>query len=195
MRRSSRPQTKSPSCCRMPNSTVFAGSGISRALRSDVVRPCGAGVHHGERPLSGWTTTHRPELRPQSTAIPRQGEKVANPLTKFTVTAQSRHPKSNRGYDSTTHTYRASYVKPSIVLVHDANGDLLLAIGSCHVVQRSLASSRFRGGVGGSVLNISRMNQSRLVSAELDGSVRPYPELDREAEVTRRSCSCHRSRR
>ena len=38
---------------------------------------------------------------------------MANPLTKFTVTAKSRHPKRNRGYDGTTHTYRAGYVKPS----------------------------------------------------------------------------------
>ena len=38
---------------------------------------------------------------------------MANPLTKFTVTAKSRHPKNNRGYDHKTHTYRAGYVKPS----------------------------------------------------------------------------------
>jgi lysophospholipase L1-like esterase len=38
---------------------------------------------------------------------------MANPLTAFTVTTQSRHPKNNKGYDSKTHTYRADYVRPA----------------------------------------------------------------------------------
>ncbi len=38
---------------------------------------------------------------------------MANPLTAFTVTARSRHPQTNQGYDRKTHAYRAGYVKPS----------------------------------------------------------------------------------
>jgi hypothetical protein len=38
---------------------------------------------------------------------------MANPLTAFTVTAKSRHPRNNNGYDSKTHTYRAGYVRPA----------------------------------------------------------------------------------
>ena len=38
---------------------------------------------------------------------------MANPLTAFTVTARSRHPQTNQGYDHKTHAYRAGYVKPS----------------------------------------------------------------------------------
>ncbi len=38
---------------------------------------------------------------------------MANALTDFTVTAQSRHPRPRQGYDSKTHTYRVGYVRPS----------------------------------------------------------------------------------
>lgn len=38
---------------------------------------------------------------------------MANPLTNFTVTAQTRHPRTHKGYDARTHGYLAGYVRPS----------------------------------------------------------------------------------
>jgi len=38
---------------------------------------------------------------------------MSNPLTNFTVTAQTRHPRTHKGYDARTHGYLAGYVRPS----------------------------------------------------------------------------------
>ena len=55
-----------------------------------------------------------PRTLTAATAIPRARRKrwpIHSPSSPSRP--QSRHPKSNRGYDHKTHTYRAGYVKPS----------------------------------------------------------------------------------
>jgi hypothetical protein len=55
---------------------------------------------------------------PSCSASPAEELIMANPLTNFTLTAQSRHPKNNRGYDSATHAYRAGFVRRAALARH-----------------------------------------------------------------------------